>query len=41
MASLRGPLARCNRAKFADDKGNDTPVIYEPTEIRYLHDAKR
>jgi hypothetical protein len=41
MASLRGALARRNRAKFSDGKGNDTPVRCEPTDIRYLHNAKR
>ena len=41
MASLRGPLARCYRARFSDGKGNDTPVIYKPTDIRYPHNAKR
>jgi hypothetical protein len=41
VASLRGPLARRNRAKFSDDKGNDTPVICKPTDIRYPHNAKR
>jgi hypothetical protein len=41
MASLRGPLARRNNAKFSDDKRNDTPVICEPTDTRYPHNAKR
>ena len=41
MSSLRGPLARCNRARFPDGNGTDTPVTYEPTAIRYPCNAKR
>jgi hypothetical protein len=40
MTSLRGPLARCNRARFPDGNGTDTPVTYEPTDIRYPCNAK-
>jgi hypothetical protein len=41
MSSLRGPLARCNRERFPDGNGTDTPVTYEPTDIRYPCNAKR
>jgi hypothetical protein len=41
MTSLRGPLARCNRARFLDGNGTDTPKTYEPTDIRYPCNAKR
>ena len=41
MSSLRGPLARCNKARFPDSNGTDTPVTYEPTDIRYPCNSKR